>query len=153
MNKLRKEYLLKLINKEVAKAELAAQATAEAARQLKNASPYQAGDRYRSESSAQVARQYLERLKALRDEIVASPDKIYSKVKPVSFVELVYENGENAEFYYVKNVALLPGIMVISKNSPIGLAIFGKKQWDSFTYEVDSGGEKKSFSGRIIHIE
>lgn len=92
-----------------------------------------------------LRKEYLERLKALQEEIVSSQDKIYSKVQPVSFVGLVYENGEKTALYFVKQPALLPEVLLITPNSPIGTAINGKKMWDDFTYEIEKNEKKISY--------
>lgn len=153
MNKLRKEYLLNLIEKEITKAELATRATQDSALVLKKASPSQAGDRYHAEAASSIAKEYLARLRNLQEEISKSPDKIYTRVKPISFVELFYENSEKVEFYFVKNGALLPEALLITLDSPLGASIEGKKLWDNFSYEVDKGNKRASYSGRIINIE
>lgn len=153
MNKLRRDYILNLIDGEIAKKELSVQLTTDFAKALKDVSVSQSGDRYHSENAAAISHDYLKALKSLRKEIETSSLRTSSVCKPVSFVEIVYENGENAEFYFVKKGAFLPKVMLITKKSPIGAAIYGKRKWDSITYEIDNGGEKKSFSGRIIHIE
>jgi hypothetical protein len=131
MNKLRIEYVSKLLDIEIGKA----------------------GDKYHSESAAELAKNYLSSLKSLREEITSSPDKTYSVAKPISFIVLGYDNGERTEFYYVKKGALLRGTLFMTPDSPIGKAVYGKKEGDSFSYEIEKGDEKVSYSGRIVNIE
>lgn len=69
-------------------------------------SPSQAGDRFHSEGTANLVRNRFEALKKLKGEVESGK---------AHFIE---KGGEN--FYLVKNVTLLPGINLISVDSPVG---------------------------------
>ena len=69
-------------------------------------SPSQAGDRFHSQSAADLAKQRLDSLKKLEAEVKSG------------FVRYVKKEGE--ELFVVKNVAHVSGVKLVSAESPIG---------------------------------
>ncbi len=140
MTKSKKEELLKLINLEIGKVGISTEKIS-------------AGDKYHSESAAELAQEFLLNLKRLRDEVENANDEKSATAAPVSYLELSYETGERVKFYLVEKNALLPGILLITSNSPIGKAVKDKKEGDRFSYETEPHGQTKTFTGKIDKIE
>lgn len=69
-------------------------------------SPSQAGDRYHSQSSADLANERLNALKRLEAEIKSG------------LVRYIEKDGQ--EFFLVKNVTLVPNVKLVSVDSPVG---------------------------------
>jgi transcription elongation GreA/GreB family factor len=140
MTKSKKEEFLKLINLEIGKVGISTEKTS-------------AGDKYHSESAAELAQEFLLNLKKLRDEVENTNDEKSDIAASVSYLELSYETGERVKFYLVEKNALLPGILLITTSSPIGKEVRDKKEGDRFSYEIKSHGQTKTFAGKIDKIE
>ena len=151
MNRLRKDKLLGLINLEIGKVSLSVTKTSEDKKIRRSRS--QAGDRYHAESAALITQKYLSALKSLRKEIISCSDGPSSSAKPVSYVVLEYDNGERVEFYFVKNRALVTGVLLITQDSPIGKAILNKKEGGAFSYNIKKGEETITYSGKVKQVE
>lgn len=153
MVKSRKEELLRLINIEVGKAKLMKDTTGFNVKNFGSYTASQSDDRYHAEGAAEITNAYFENLAKLLEQVKASSERACEEVAPPCYVELIYSNGENVKLYLVKHNALLPGVLLITPKSPIGLAIKDKKRGEPFSYEVVKGGDKISYSGTIAKIE
>lgn len=110
-------------------------------------------DKYHAEKTAELTKQYLERLKALRKEIENSSVGVVNKAAPISYIKIRYEDGSELEFFLVENAASVTRFVFISKDSPLGKAVLGKKTGESFSYKLEDGMGKRSFSGKIVGLE
>lgn len=153
MVKTRKEALLKLINLEIEKAQISTEKTSVDVKTFGKYSWSESGDKYHSESAAQLAQEYLANLRKLREEVEASNKEKSAVALPISYVEIVYDSRESAKFYFVNKGALLPGVLLITPSSPIGQAINNKKEGDSFSYQIGKGDKTKEFKGKIVKVE
>ncbi len=153
MTKSRKNELLRLINIELGKAEISTEKTSADVKTFGKYSWSESGDKYHSESAAELAQEFLANLRKLCEEVESVNDEKSDSASPVSYIEISYDSGETAKFYLVNKNALLPGILLITPNSPIGKAVIGKKEKDGFSYEIISAAKKKVFSGKILKIE
>lgn len=153
MLKGRKENLLKLINLEIGKVKLSTENSNTKASNIREYSLPLIGDKYHAESTVELAQEYYQNLVKLREEINNCSDDVSKLASPVSYVELNYKSGESINFYLVIKGALLPGVLIITSNSPIGKAVRGKKEGDSFSYQIDTGGGKTEHSGVVQKVE
>lgn len=112
-----------------------------------------AGDMFHAQNAKGMVDEYLERLKNLKKEITGALDQVAKKIVPVSFVQVKYADGNILDFYFVKDAVSLPGYLLISKDSPVGKGVFGKKSGDTFSYVIEQEGIKKTFRGKIISVE
>ncbi len=103
-----KKFLV-IVKKELNKAEknhLQAQKSASEVAASAAHSPSQSGDRFHSQSTADLAQDRVESLKKLKEEIESET--------PI----LVEKDGET--FFIVRNVTFIPGVKLISTNSTVG---------------------------------
>lgn len=101
--------LLSVVKKEIKKAErnyLQAKKSASEVAASAALSPSQAGDRYHSQGTAELAKQRLESLKKLEAEVKSGSVR--------------YVQKGNQEFFLVKNVALIPKFKLVSVDSLVG---------------------------------
>ncbi|OGM37924.1 hypothetical protein A3F01_02875 [Candidatus Woesebacteria bacterium RIFCSPHIGHO2_12_FULL_38_11] len=115
--------------------------------------PSQSGDKYHAQNAASLAQSYVNRLEELKLEISSAKDGVSQVAEPESFIEIEYEDKSTLEFYLVDNAVSLTRFLFISKDSPLGLALIGKKVGDSFSYELEENSSKRKFSGKILLIE
>lgn len=78
------------------------------------ASPSQAGDRFHSQGTADIAKQKYEAVLALKDELKQKGESVCFKYKK-----------ENV--FVVDNPILISGFKIISSRSPLGKKILGQK--------------------------
>ncbi len=107
--KLELNKLLLVVNKEIKKAEknhLQARVNASEVAASAAHSPSQAGDRYHSQGTADILKERIEALKKLKREVESGYPRFIKKGKD--------------SFFLVRNVTLLPGVKLISMNSPVG---------------------------------
>ena len=100
--------LLSVVEKDLKKAEknyLRAKKDASEVAATAAYSHSQAGDRFHSEGAADIVKARVDALKSLKEEIESGTPRFLN---------------ENGGFYLVKNVTLLPGIKLVSVNSPVG---------------------------------
>ncbi len=88
-------------------------------------SPSQSGDRYHSQSAADLAKQTFEVVKSLRDELKSDIDKDINVVGAPCFI-----NFDDDQIYLVNYPVLINGFKIISSKSPLGLNLLGKKAGD-----------------------
>lgn len=151
MTKEEKNTLLTYIKSEVQKAKENA-AKADEASKFIVSGPSQSGDKYHAQNAADLANSYVKELEKLNSEINGVNEEIAQFVKPISHVEVKYDDGNNLDFYFVEHAASLTKILFISRQSPLGVSIFGKKAGETFSYELGEGGEKRAFSGKILSV-
>ena len=95
----------------------------------------------------------------MRDEILSSSDTDSQRVELPCFVKVRYKDGNEMscragsgsarEFLLASSAASLSGVVIISKDSPLGKAVMGKDQGDNFTYKLDKSRE---FEGIIEEV-
>lgn len=153
MTKSRKDELLRRINLELGKAEISTEKTSAGVKTFGKYSWSESGDKYHSESAAELAQEFWLNLKKLRDEVENANDEKSISATPVSYLEISYNSSETAKFYLVNKSALLPGILLITPNSPIGKAVIGKKVGDDFSYKIKLPEKSKLYKGKIERIE
>lgn len=122
------------LKKEIKKAGSFAEKAKESAMEIARAaalSPSQSGDRVHSENQAKITAEAFIKLKHLHDEIDKSLNKsVPEKIEPVCFV--------NGEFYFVTTPIYLPGIKLVSVESPLGRKLLGKKVGDKIKFQLSS---------------
>lgn len=153
MKKGRQQEILKILEKEIKKAERTAQKTLAAAKIFTRASRSQQGDRLYFQNTARLAEDRFIELLALKKEITGVSDEPLKVAKPVSFVTLIYQNGRKQSFYLVNKGIKLSGLQLITPQSPLGKSIAGKKEGESFSYQVGENDQTTIFSGKIEKIE
>jgi len=153
VNLKRKKEILASLAQEIKKAAKTAKQRREAAKNFRMASRSQQGDRRLLENTADIAESFYLALLEFKKEIEASPNKPCSKIKPVCFVSLEFENGQPQNFYFASKRFELPGLQIIGAGSPLGQAIEGKKKGDSFNYQIKRDDQTITFSGKIVKIE
>lgn len=105
----RLDKFLVVVQKELGKAEENhAQAKINASEVAASAaySPSQSGDRFHSQGAADIAKKRVAALKKLKEEIESGTPRFIEK------------GGKG--FFLVKNIALVPGVDLISVSSPVG---------------------------------
>ncbi|OGM02098.1 hypothetical protein A2115_03650 [Candidatus Woesebacteria bacterium GWA1_41_8] len=108
-----------------------------------------AGDREHSRAQAVIVEENLNELKRINKEIETFIGKpVPEKIEPVCFMTLIYDNGEEKEFYLVHDPIHLSGFNLISPKSPLGQSLMGKRINEKFEYELE--GQKTS--GRVTKI-
>ncbi len=102
-----KEFL-SIVEKELVKAEKnyreAKKSAAEVAH-IASLSPSQAGDRYHSQGTAEIAKARVESLRKLKKEVEDEKARFFD---------------QNGGFWLVENVTLLPGVNLVSVHSEVG---------------------------------
>ena len=109
-----------------------------------------AGDVEHARNSANLSIQKAKAVKALLEELeksiaLGTPETI----KPVCFVSVKLDTGIQKDLYFVENPIFINGFNLISENSPLGNALFGKQVDDLFLY---TSGDQ-NFSGKVLQIE
>ncbi len=143
-----KELQVKL-ETEISKAAVISDATkteADSLNKATQASPSASGDRYHAENQAelnQILLQSLVTFKQELDEEILSNTPMF--VRPITFIKAVI-NGQEKEFYLVNNPVKVEANFV-SINSPVGMALHGRKVGEEFEF-----GEEPKISGKIIDI-
>jgi transcription elongation GreA/GreB family factor len=108
-----------------------------------------AGDVEHARNSANLSIQKVAAVKKLAEELEKSLEsEVPAYVKPVCFVSIKFEGGNQKDLYFVENPVFLSGFNLISKDSPLGKSLLGKAIGESFSY--DSGEQK--FLGVISEI-
>jgi len=108
-----------------------------------------AGDREHSRAQAVIVEENLNKLKRASKEIETFIGKpVPEKIEPVCFMTLIYDNGEEKEFYLVQHPIHLQRFNLISLKSPLGQSLMGKRVNEKFEYELE--GQKTS--GRVAKI-
>lgn len=153
MNQTKKKQLLKSLETEIKKAQEMAQKRKKAADEFRSASRSQQGDRLYFEDANHLAQGYLSRLLKFKKEVELAPNIKPEKLKSVSFITLQYRGGGESSFYFTQKSLRLLGLQIVSADSPLGKAIAGKKEGESFSYQVEKEGQKSRFSGKIKKIE
>lgn len=151
MTKEEKDLLQNYIKEEIQKAKQSALQADEASKFIISG-PSQSGDRYHAQNAADLANAYVLELEKLNKEIENAKEEINEYIKPVSHVEVRYDDGNNLDFYLVENAASLTRFLFISKGSPLGNSIVGKKVGDTFNYKLGEGDSQKTFSGKILKV-
>jgi len=152
MTKEEKDILLVYIKEEIRKAKENADKADEASKFIISG-PSQSGDRYHAQNAADLAGAYVQELEKLNKEISNTSETVNESVKPVSHVEIRYDDGNSLDFYLVENAASLTRFLFISKTSPIGVSIIGKKVGESFSYKLGEAENIRTFSGKILKVE
>lgn len=153
MNQVKKEEILTVLNQEIKKAQGIAKKRRETAKEFKSASRSQQGDRRYFEDADLIAQSYLARLLELKEEITSTPNQSPEKVESVSYVAVKHEDGETSSFYFVQRGINLPGLQLVTPESPLGKAVEGKREGVSFSYQIERDGQVFSYSGQIKKIE
>lgn len=148
----RKGQLLEFLGLEIKRVKEVARKADEASKFILTG-PSQSGDRYHSENAAELAKSYLKRLEKLVEEVKSAKEEILKLAQPVCFVEIEYEDKGRLSFVLVENALTTPGQVFISKNSPLGTAVLGKGEQESFSYELTDATDKKVFSGKVVKVE
>jgi transcription elongation GreA/GreB family factor len=147
-----KTKLLVYLESEVHKARRNAAET-DLASQFVVTGPSQSGDKYHSVKAAELTEKYLANLLNLKKEIENEPVKAVDAAKPICFVGIAYTDGGILTFTYVNKAVSLTQFLFVSKDSPLGRAILGKKAGDDFSYSLDEGMGNKLFKGTITKLE
>ena len=143
--------------KEVKKIEKTSSEAAEKSRYAANlvsgalaASYSAAGDVEHARNSANLSIQKTSMIKKLAEELEKSVDsEVPTTVRPVCFVSIKFEGGNQKDLYLVENPIFINGFNLISVISPLGESLVGKGMGDKFSY---TSGEQK-FKGSILQIE
>lgn len=113
-------------------------------------SPSQSGDRFHSQSQAEIAKESFSNLESFYKRLVKSAESaIPQAVEPISYVEVEYEGGELRSFYFVDRTPNLPGFNFVSSESSLGKLLFGKRVGEKIELKF---GEEKRLT-RIVYIE
>lgn len=99
-----------------------------------------------------MAKSYLEKLRVLKNEIESLSEKSNSEINLGSFALVRYEDGSMLEICIVNNPVSVPNFLFVSKDSPLGSVLLGKREGESFAYNTD-GERSKNFSGVVIRVE
>jgi transcription elongation GreA/GreB family factor len=104
-------------------------------------------------AGADLAKSYLEKLKALKNEIKSLSNEKNLKINLGSFALVRYEDGSLLEICIVKNPVSVPNFLFVSKDSPLGSLLLGKKEGESFSYNNTEDETDKNFSGVVIRVD
>jgi hypothetical protein len=109
-----------------------------------------AGDAEHSRNSANLSIQKAETIKKLKEELERSLNsESPENVKPVCFISLKFEGGNQKDLYLVENPVFITGFNLISASSPLGESLLGKRMGEQFSY---TSGEQK-YKGNVLEIE
>lgn len=153
MKKEKKKILLDNLNRAIEKTKLTAEKKRATAKHFRGASRSQQGDRRYFENIADLAESNLAELLSLKAEVADSPEKTSQIAKPVCFIKIEEENGQTNQFYYVSQGTSLPNLQLLTPRSPLGQAIKGKKENESFTFQTQKDNQIIKYSGKIKKIE
>jgi len=113
-------------------------------------SPSQSGDRYHSQSSAELTKENLINIKDLYFQVKESlGKKAPERLQPICYVVIEYSNGMKDGFYFVKKPIANIGHKIISRNSIIGGLLNNKRVGYVFSVKNSQGGK----TAKIISIE
>jgi transcription elongation GreA/GreB family factor len=141
MNAKRKEILLELLSKAITQKENSLKEKVAASHEIAQAgmgSHSINSERHVVETVAETAKKFVEELINLKLEIENSPSGLVTKIEPPCWLEVEYDRnpGTRNEFYFLSVPILLPGVKIISPNSPFGKAIIGKGIGNHIEYET-----------------
>ncbi len=143
------QQLLQKLEIEISKASAISNATkieADSLSRATPASPSASGDRYHAENQAELNRILLQSLITFKQELDEELEtNIPMFARPVTFVKAIVNNQER-EFYLVNNPVKVDANFV-SINSPVGMALHGRKIGEEFDF-----GDDPKISGKIIDI-
>ncbi|MFZ5932559.1 MAG: hypothetical protein ACOYT7_00515 [Patescibacteria group bacterium] len=121
--------LLNIVNNELKKASKNYELAGKAAQEITvsaAASPSQSGDRFHAQGAVELARQRLETVRNLKNEIESAVgEEAPQLISPPCFVDL---GGE--EIYLVGNPIITSGIKFVSSESTLGQSLVGKEAGD-----------------------
>jgi transcription elongation GreA/GreB family factor len=162
MNKIKKDEILKYLDRELLKIRESAKVTDEASK-FTMTGYSQAGDKkslakeylgkYHTTKAAELTEEYLKRLEKLKNEIIKSSDTVKNEAVPETSIDIKYDDGTTLSFILVDSAISLREYLFISSDSPLGKAVSGKKEGDIFSYTMDQQGQKIDFTGKILKIE
>ncbi|OGM14889.1 hypothetical protein A3A76_02055 [Candidatus Woesebacteria bacterium RIFCSPLOWO2_01_FULL_39_23] len=113
-------------------------------------SPSQSGDRYHSQSQADLAKSSLINMQDFQQMLKQSLERdLPESIAPICYVELIFNDGETSSFFYVEESPSVISFKFVSSSSPLGLAIIGKRISEEFELML----ENKSRKGIISSIE
>lgn len=148
MNRSRKKKVLNLIDSEIEKARTTAGRALSGAVKVGSVSVKGKKDL----GGVDLAKSYLEKLRVLKNEIESLSEKSNSEINLGSFALVRYEDGSMLEICIVNNPVSVPNFLFVSKDSPLGSVLLGKREGESFAYNTD-GERSKNFSGVVIRVE
>lgn len=154
MNAKRKEQLLDLLEKAVLQKQGSLKEKVAASQEIAQAgmgSHSINSERHVAETVAEAAKKFVEELLALKQEVINSPDGLVTNATAPCWVEIEYDHPRagRGEFYFLSVPILLPGIKIISPNSPLGKAIAGKGIGNHIEYQSGEG----KITGVIRNLE
>ena len=145
--------LQELLLKELEKAKERERKVKEAADEIARASynsPSQSGDRFHSQSQADIAKENVERLESILKKVEEElQNPVPESIAPICWINLEYEDGGKDEFFLLDEPLSIPGYKFVSSNSPFGLVLAGKRVGDNFKYKIP--GFTKI--GKILQIQ
>lgn len=153
MVRQRLEKLIKVLREDIKDFEVVAKSSRKAAQEVTGGvltSYSAAGDIEHATNAANLNEEKVNKMKLLLDELEEALElPIPEKIEPVSFFWVKFSDGNLGEFFLVDNPVYVEGFKIISKDSPIGKVVLGKKVGEGFEYEVDGGRT----SGVVLGIE
>jgi transcription elongation GreA/GreB family factor len=154
MNAKRKEQLLNLLSQAISQKESSLKEKVAASHEIAQAgmgSHSINSERHVVETVAETAKKFVEELITLREEVENSPNILTTKIAPPCWVEIEYDSNRETrgEFFFLSVPILLPGIKIVSPNSPLGKQLLGKGIGNHIEYETT----EKKVSGIIRNIE
>jgi transcription elongation GreA/GreB family factor len=151
MARKRLEEILGAVEKEVAKAERAAENTKQSADEIARTaahSPSQSGDSVHSSGQAHITQEYLARVVSFKHRLVGAQSETPGTIEAPCFVDLKFADGRETALYLVHDPVTITGFTLVSASSPLGLALIGKKVGSKFAYSVN--GTKQT--GEIVNV-
>lgn len=153
MDLKRKQIIASILEKKIKEAQTRAGKTLKTAKIFRRASRSQQGDRLYFQNAASLAEDHLIDLIELKKELASASSQPLPVAQPVSFITIEDDNGETSSFYFVQKGVQLPGLPLLTPESPLGKSIYGKKPGEKFSYRVEKENQSVSFSGKIKKIE
>jgi len=145
--------LFKVLGEELEKAKDRERKVKEAADEIARSaynSPSQSGDRFHSQSQADIAKENVERLENILKKVEKElQNPVPESITPVCWINLEYEDGGKDGFFLLDEPLSISGYKFVSSNSPFGNKLKGKKVGEKF--EFVSGDIRKA--GTVVLIE
>ncbi len=141
MVRKRLEELVLVLKNSLVDAEAAAKSSRKAAQEVTGGvltSYSAAGDIEHATNAANLNEEKVSKMKLFLAELEeALTFPVPQAVQPVCCFSVKFEDGGSQDFILVNNPVYVEGFKIISKDSPIGKVVLGKRVGESFEYEVD----------------
>jgi transcription elongation GreA/GreB family factor len=143
MERKKLKELIVVLDSELEKSRRRMEETVGAANEIARASansPSQSGDRDHSRNQAYLTEDSYNNLVTFKQKLLDSlKADVPETIKPICRTMVELEGAGEKELVVVDDVVKLPGVSIVTTNSPLGRVLVGKKRGESFEFESERG--------------